>query len=180
MAKKRKLEPGLIDYWDQLTQTDIALLCVAVQTSLGRNNPGALPFLKVQTACQCIDWHLVNNATKKGPFYKLLHKLESWRWGMPSAVKVGEAYIILIDPERLKRLVPIAKRRRLHVPGSWHSTLPFVRGDDGGFTMEVASKSQNAYYVTVAPKYLAALRAWFEGVGHPTRGPKRKPRPRSR
>jgi hypothetical protein len=180
MAKKAKLEPGLIDYWDRLTQVDIALLNVAVQTTLKRNNPGALPFLKVETAVQCLDWHVRNIATKKGPFYRVMHKLESWRWSLPKTVQVEGSYILTIEPERLNRLVPIAKRQRVNAR-KWQAALPFVKGPDGSFTMELATRTARiVYYVTVNPKYLAALRAWLEGVGHLKPYPDRKPHPRSR
>jgi hypothetical protein len=179
MAKKAKLEPGLIDYWDRLTQVDIALLNVAIQTALKRNNPGALPFLKVETAVKCLDWHVKNIATKKGPFYRVLHKLESWRWVIPQTVKIEGSYLITVNPERLDRVVPIAKRQRVNAR-EWHSSLPFVKGRDGGFTMEVAHRGTNAYYVTVAPKYLAALRAWLEGVGHLRQYPPKNANPRAR
>lgn len=159
MANVKKLPPALVNYWDKLTEADIAIINQAVVTSLQRDNPGALPFLKVETAVQCLDNMVKNYALRKRPFYRIMHKLESWRYKIPAVVTIIENEVMLrINPDVLKRRVPIARRERVNAR-KWRSCLPFAK--NAWFTIEKISKSDH-YYVTVAPKHLAGLMAWFE------------------
>lgn len=156
--RKPKLDeqpPSLLAYWGKLTEGEINQINAAVIYRFNRNSPGLLPFMDMVKVCDAILSYSQGH-TQKRWFFKLLHKLDSWKH-IAKAHHTMRETVIFCNERRMLRFVPMLKR---YPQGDgFKFRLPF---DPKAWALVTPLPSDDLYRIVAEPRHIAPIRAWFE------------------
>lgn len=158
MKKKPKELDTLLRYWKDLSKADIALCKFALTQITGRDNPGTLPFTPLSLIADAL-YALAAATDKKGPWFRVIHKIEGWQW-RTFTIAGTDHVMVNLDEERYLKILPPSKRVPLHDKPGFRFKLPFTKD----VWLEACVLPKGRHSIKAPAKYRAGLQAWLEGV----------------